>query len=804
MKQLFILTSLLLGTWLQAQVAIVSDGAARAEIVTAADAPPMVALAAQELQTYLRRISGAELPIVHQPSGEPVAIYVGESAYTRELGIDPAELKYDAYIMRSGENWLALLGDDERYQPIEPAAQSKNEMEEVDAEWDSMTGEHWSNYYRSLFKTYSTALDLWSADDRGTINAVYAFLRDLGVRWYFPGEIGEVVPQQTTIHLPKLDRTVRPDFAVRNPRLYYNEFFRNKADETLWQLRLGLNDGSEMLGHGPTGHGINPVHARDEVKAAHPEFYAIWGGQRMTEGAGKPCLSSTGLKQQNIAYLRAMFDHYPDRMIDVSPADGYMNLCECDKCEGKQTLERGWNGQLSDYVWTYVNDIAKEVYKTHPDRMIRCLAYTSYQLPPASIEQLSPNVAVIFCRWRANFVDPQTRQKFLDLREAWKAKLPSGEFYIWDYYLHPRRNSVYTGIPVVFSQIIAQDLQSLKGFSQGEFIEVQRNWPAWEVPWRALAANHLNLYVTSRYYWDADQELEPLLDEYFRLYYGPAAEPMRELFTYAEENWPRATQELEVIDRLMALGETARDKAGNGIYGERVQTLVDFMKPLKERRAVLAQGREGVPEVTAVSRERSPTLDGKLDEPFWQGLESHSLKALQTGDPAPEAATRFKIAWADDSLYLGIVCDEPQMDSLVASAKKDEDTNIWLGDCIELLVETATHVYYQIAISPNGYITDLDRQGGFGMGWSSNAKVAAVQGDNQWVLEMRLPAAGAGQDQLDALNGVSGGRPSAQSPWYFNVCRQRPRGDDRQLSAFAPTESTGFHKRMKFARLEVR
>jgi hypothetical protein len=42
-------------------------------------------------------------------------------------------------------------------------------------------------------------------------------------------------------------------------------------------------------------------------------------------------------------------------------------------------------------------------------------------------------------------------------------------------------------------------------------------------------------------------------------------------------------------------------------------------------------------------------------------------------------------------------------------------------------------------------------------------------------------------------------------PWYFNICRQRRRGDDRELSAFSPTEQAegGFHRPEKFARLWV-
>ena len=56
------------------------------------------------------------------------------------------------------------------------------------------------------FKT--DAIQFWKFDKRGSPNAVYAFLRDLGVRWYMPGEIGEIIPGRPTIALPKVKKKV--------------------------------------------------------------------------------------------------------------------------------------------------------------------------------------------------------------------------------------------------------------------------------------------------------------------------------------------------------------------------------------------------------------------------------------------------------------------------------------------------------------------------------------------------------------------------------------------------------------------
>ena len=57
----------------------------------------MVRLAAREMQSILKKISGAQLPIGHAPDERlPVTLYVGESDHTRRPGIDAAGRKPEA------------------------------------------------------------------------------------------------------------------------------------------------------------------------------------------------------------------------------------------------------------------------------------------------------------------------------------------------------------------------------------------------------------------------------------------------------------------------------------------------------------------------------------------------------------------------------------------------------------------------------------------------------------------------------------------------------------------------------------
>jgi len=146
------------------------------------------------------------------------------------------------------------------------------------------------------------------------------------------------------------------------------------------------------------------------------------------------------------------------------------------------------------------------------------------------------------------------------------------------------------------------------------------------------------------------------------------------------------------------------------------------------------------------------------------------------------------------------------LDSVQGAVKvpaiKNGDSTIFSSDSIEILLETPTHSYYQIAFDPKGHYIDLDRIRGVNMKWGSGLKMATFQGKDYWTVEVRVPVAGASQEELNPDFGVSGDKPGKDSPWYFNVCRVRKRKDKMELSAFSPTLAKHFHKVMKFGKLE--
>ena len=51
---------------------------------------------------------------------------------------------------------------------------------------------------------------------------------------------------------------------------------------------------------------------------------------------------------------------------------------------------------------------------------------------------------------------------------------------------------------------------------------------------------------------------------------------------------------------------------------------------------------------------------------------------------------------------------------------------------------------------------------------------------------------------------IAGAKPTESAPWHFNLCRQRARDKETELSAFSPAGKRSFHELVKFGPLTVK
>ena len=347
---------------------IVDQGKSNAEIILSESPPRSTRLAAAELQTYLAKITGAIIPIATVPSEHvSVQIYIGESRFAAQQGITVDGLECGAYRIVSGKNWLALIGDDDDFSPIAPWARNNSERGlKLQSEWEDVTGIPFGVPNGGLYKFRQKMPDslakqereyLWQFDERGSFNAVCGYLRGLGVRWYMPGELGEIVPTMKSISLPEIDQIGRPDFDVRQMSMR----FATVDDEVMWwAMRLGIRHPYGLM----IAHGMHTMTHPDRIKTLHPEWFALYGGKRDTQ-TGKRlnhlCYSNQDLFEATVTWAQKQFDVYDYESVSIMPPDAYIAICQCQLCAGKQIDEMGSRGKLSNHVWDFVNRVARRL-----------------------------------------------------------------------------------------------------------------------------------------------------------------------------------------------------------------------------------------------------------------------------------------------------------------------------------------------------------------------------------------------------------------------------------------------------------
>ena len=768
-------------------------GVPQSQIVVADDALPQVRFAARELQEHLEKMTGAKLPIVNAPGNDfPGAIYVGENAYTKTLGITTDGLPMEGYkIVADGKN-LFLIGRDGTVPRIPRGIKSINDRTQYIKEWQELTGENWDmprHIYDPRF--YNEELGFAMYDPTGTLYAVYDFLEQLGIRWYLPyHDYGTIVPKKEDIVIAEQHLSKTPAFPYRFMRMTFPSADR---DGFVWEKRQRLGM-SELIW---MGHGTSNVTGM--AGETNPEYFATVGGELFNDSlfGGKHGDASSvkinhlprlapPLADAMVRYSDFFFKKYPEmHFFPVAPSDALTSIDDRDAAAGWLREERGPKGRMSDYVWTFINGVAEKMSKENPGKIALGLAYTSYRLPPEDIEKLHPSVGVVYCQTRIReMLTPETRAVILKERDEWLKKITSGEFYLWEYNLSQlgaglSRDGQLRGMPIFAPKVLQEDIRSLQGKAKGEFVECPTDGKN-----RILnpGLNHLPYYLQARLYWEPDLDLEKFLSEYCQSFYGPAAAEMAEFWSFAEEVWTRPegrqiTQtggflRPEDIDRFFEILGRAKQKAGESDYGKRIDLIIAECQPLRE---IFPRLKRKGPDFLANRTTETPVIDGNLSKSPWtdeNGVPTEPVYRLVehiTGGKA-DTDTTVQFRWAADNsgLYVAITAMEPEMDKLKPQidASRRDSISIYDNDFVEVFLETEDRSTFRFVINAEGGIFDDctdTRANPTGRAWNANWKTAVKREADRWNVELFIPRA--------SLDGAK--VPSNKNPWGINVCRSR-------------------------------
>jgi hypothetical protein len=483
-------------------ILICSNGRAAASIVVDKNASPEVVFAAEELQGYLKKISGALLNITKAGNLIPGEnIYVGSSKAVNTLKVSAEKLGKEGFIIQTKNGNLVLLGH----------------------------------------------------DDPGTQFAVYTFLEKyLGVRWLWPGELGEVVPKSKTIRIAEIKESQQPDFKWRNrgpdgalwgattgpTEMHARELVlglseQHQAEVRLWEKRNKWG-GMKISG----GHSLADAFPGEKYAKTHPEYYALVNGKRDVpdehydrKHGCQPCTSNPEVVRIAGEWASRFFDEHPDfDAVNMSMNDGKA-YCECENCRALDALSLNGekpskNSSITDRIYTYINQIAEIVHKTHPDKYVVCFAYGNYKLPPKRVP-IHPMVIPQYTLWSA-YMHANAEQKEANMKTIKLWADDSKRMGIYEYYI----NGSWPGLPRITPSLFAENIKEL--YKMG--VDLYQTQSGDE-----FAINGINYYVAGKLLWNTSLDYQKILADFYDKGFGKAGKYVRQYNERMEAAWEAAT-----------------------------------------------------------------------------------------------------------------------------------------------------------------------------------------------------------------------------------------------------------------------
>ena len=512
---------------------LTQQGRPGCSIVIAEKPTPSARLAALEVQSHVLEISGAEIPIRSENERvEGRRILVGESAATRELGLRGGDFNPQEYLIGFRPDTIILMGRD-----WEDSAANRR------VEGRPMVGgslpalRHRMDYWKTVGQPERSVGEIELPgvyDDQGTCLATYDFLeRFCGLRWYGPSAINIIIPSRATISVTGQDVRRSPGLKHRSALPGGNwPFLRGQWGEfTQDQVHLywrRIRQGGERWAANHTFH-------RDTIKALFhdPEYQS----KNPRSQGSQLCYTHPQLIHQVSQMARDYFDgkgELPEGWKALGDyfalvPDDNMNLCNCPACAA--LLEEGRNrktgffssGEMSSYWFTFVNAVAREVRKTHPDKYIATLAYWAYAVPPDFA--LEPNVSVAPCLHTCYYpVHAEMKENDLQLYHGWQQKTRAPMF-LWVYYHHPMEPALIEKWKCFPHVMVHQTARAMQTFIREGVRGI----------FECGEQDQLEQYVMARVWDDPDLDVDALIDEFFRLYFGAARDPMKRFYQRLEE-----------------------------------------------------------------------------------------------------------------------------------------------------------------------------------------------------------------------------------------------------------------------------
>lgn len=376
--------------------------------------------------------------------------------------------------------------------------------------------------------TQSKSVFLIGSTTESTVFSIYYFLGNyLGVRWFIPGEIGEETPNLSRKRLPRVNKVFIPSYLDRT----LIAGLRSKEGKE-WGSRNLLNKQWNF------NHNLHRVIVPDFFETK-PQWFSLHGDKRVpTKGGRGPNPNIANPEVARFVATEAIqffednpktetfsiavtdnvrFDESADTLDVVTPFEYFRNR------PNYSDLVFGFSNQVANEIWPLDDDPQiqfDDVPESARDKFLGTLAYYwAEQVPSFPVH---PRIIPYLTSDRGQWFSDAYREEDKKLIEAWCAAGPE-IVGTWDYY----EGGPYF-IPRGFMRSVAESIPFMREAGIRAFFA--EGGPMWgfDAP---------RLWLAAQLLWDAEQDPDSLIDEFFQGYYKESAEPMRSFFGICERIW---------------------------------------------------------------------------------------------------------------------------------------------------------------------------------------------------------------------------------------------------------------------------
>jgi hypothetical protein len=362
-----------------------------------------------------------------------------------------------------------------------------------------------------IIRSATDKLLIRGVNGRSTGYAVNYFLQTYcGVRWYLPlpGELGTVVPRQEEIPLTIFTDKQEPSFVSREFGGGKEWIFRNLGGRR-WHVQHNFH------------WQVMPIETYYED---HPEYYALINGRReVYPGWFQPCMSNPDVVQLCVDYAIKYFKKNPEAYVVPMGLNDGEAYCQCQNCLDVAA-------SMTDRIYIFYDRIARGLQEHHPGKKVGVLVYAGGQeLPSPEVRQRVDfgNLAGGLPWDRTDWFMPQARAADQELIGAWSKRLDS--FFFWDWFTWDS-----DGVPTMNIRVIDTLVKYAKslGNCTGMYNQTARNKTA-----RLMHGPHM--WVFAQLMWNADRDVEELLDDFCTGMFGAGGHWMKKYYNRIQEVWWR-------------------------------------------------------------------------------------------------------------------------------------------------------------------------------------------------------------------------------------------------------------------------